>query len=56
LAGAGCGNAPRSAPFLFQRANFIAKTNYFGYYLLVFVFAIVGANFPEAGVWRNSSP
>ncbi|OGN02097.1 MAG: hypothetical protein A2655_00010 [Candidatus Yanofskybacteria bacterium RIFCSPHIGHO2_01_FULL_43_42] len=39
----------------FQRTIF-AKTNFFGYSLLVFVFVIIGANFSEARVRRNSSP
>jgi len=34
----------------------IAKTNFFSYSLIVFVFAIIGANFSEARVRRNSSP
>jgi len=34
----------------------VAKTNFFGHSLFVFVFAIVGANFLEARVRRNSSP
>ena len=48
----------RKALFLFQnlKEQIFAKTNFFSYYLLVFVFVIFGANFPEARVRRNSSP
>ena len=49
---------PLAGFFFFQnfKEQFIAKTNFFSYSLFVFVSAIVGANFSEARVRRNSSP
>ncbi|MBI5913022.1 hypothetical protein HY839_01110 [Candidatus Azambacteria bacterium] len=38
------------------KEQMIAKTNFFSYPLIVFVFATVGANFSEVRVRRNSSP